>query len=271
MMAEGIRVKVDLIVGLPGDTVASVRRGMHYLRDGNLFNDIQVFNLAVLPGTAFREESEQLGLRFQPRPPYYVLQTPALSRTDLYELMFEAQEIFDVEFDAQPPPLLDGLHSDGICRIDLDAPQAISPRPDARRQAFTLWLTSADFDARRDDVVAIVRRVLADNPFTTLQVVLESSAGDNLTIPALEEMASACHAHPTYLDKYYALQPGGLNGAKRMVVIRSDRREWIPTEWIDDATKFASLVWTEEVAEEDLGPNEFGSAHEWKEICPAEK
>src|SRR5262249_34157252 len=32
MMAEGIAVKVDLIVGLPGDTVESVRRGMRYLR-----------------------------------------------------------------------------------------------------------------------------------------------------------------------------------------------------------------------------------------------
>src|SRR5439155_14001110 len=30
MMAEGIRVKVDLIVGLPGDTAESVRRGMYY-------------------------------------------------------------------------------------------------------------------------------------------------------------------------------------------------------------------------------------------------
>src|SRR5207302_8881138 len=30
MIREGIAVKVDLIVGLPGDTVESVRRGLHY-------------------------------------------------------------------------------------------------------------------------------------------------------------------------------------------------------------------------------------------------
>src|SRR5262249_49730517 len=36
LLGEGIAVKVDLIVGLPGDTVASVRRGLHYLYDSGL-------------------------------------------------------------------------------------------------------------------------------------------------------------------------------------------------------------------------------------------
>src|SRR5262245_22508619 len=87
MLAEGIRVKVDLIVGLPGDDVGSVRRGLHYLRENGLCSDLQVFNLAVLPGTPFREEAAELGLIHQPRPPYYVLKTPRLDRTDLFGLM----------------------------------------------------------------------------------------------------------------------------------------------------------------------------------------
>src|SRR5947209_2820632 len=107
MLAEGIKVKVDMIVGLPGDTVESVRRGLHYLRDGGLFSDVQVFILAVLPGTAFRQEAGELGLVYQPRPPYYVLRTPTLDRADLYGLMQEAQDLFDIEFDSPPSPVLD--------------------------------------------------------------------------------------------------------------------------------------------------------------------
>jgi radical SAM superfamily enzyme YgiQ (UPF0313 family) len=84
MMAEGIKVKVDLIIGLPGDTVESIRRGLHYLRDKRLCSEAQVFNLAVLPGTAFRQEAAALGLTYQPRPPYYVLQTPNLDRLALW-------------------------------------------------------------------------------------------------------------------------------------------------------------------------------------------
>ena len=78
MIEAGIRVKVDLIVGLPGDTVDSVRRGIDYLRDSGAYSEMQVFNLAILPGTEFRQEARQLGLRFQPWPPYYVLGTPTL-------------------------------------------------------------------------------------------------------------------------------------------------------------------------------------------------
>src|SRR5262249_26270768 len=80
MRGQGIRVKVDLIIGLPGDTSASIRKGMHYLRDGGLYSDVQVFNLAILPGTAFRHDAAQLGLSYQPRPPYYVLRTPTLDQ-----------------------------------------------------------------------------------------------------------------------------------------------------------------------------------------------
>ena len=105
LLDVGIDVKVDLIIGLPGDTPDSVRRGMHFLRDTGLYSSVQVFNLAILPGTAFRQEAQMHGLQFQPRPPYYVLKTPTIDLATMYELMEEAEEIFDTEFDALPSPV----------------------------------------------------------------------------------------------------------------------------------------------------------------------
>ncbi|MFL5341125.1 MAG: B12-binding domain-containing radical SAM protein [Gemmataceae bacterium] len=265
MMAEGIRVKVDLIVGLPGDTAESVRRGMHYLKAGNLFDDIQVFNLAVLPGTAFRHEAVELGLKFQPRPPYYVLQTPTLSRADLYGLMHEAQEIFDVEFDAQPSPVLDGLHPDAVWRVDLDEQHdALSPA-DRRRQAFTAWFRGRDLDSAASEIAGHIERLLAENPFSTLQVVLEPTANDlpnslpfRLPPRLFEELSRACHSNPTYLDKYYALQPGGLCGAKRLAVLLPGRwRDCISAAWLGDVTaNWATVVWSESVPDHSP-PSEF--------------
>ncbi|TMQ35579.1 MAG: radical SAM protein, partial [Planctomycetota bacterium] len=127
MRAQGIAVKVDLIVGLPGDTVASVRRGLHYLYDNGLYDDVQVFNLSILPGTAFRQEADELGLTFQPRPPYYVLRTPTLAREDLFGLMQEAEDLFGIEFDAQPRPVVTFAETGPalpMCRMDLDLPPA---------------------------------------------------------------------------------------------------------------------------------------------------
>ncbi len=178
MMNEGIRVKVDLIIGLPGDTVESVRNGLRYIHDRGLASDLQVFNLAVLPGTAFRQEAGQLGLVHQDRPPYYVLRTPTLDRADLFTLMQEAQELFDIEFDALPAPYLDYPVSVDVSprlwRTDFDQAELPPPPPtEQRAQAFTLWLRGARLASRREEIARHIRVLLADNPFTTLQIVLE--------------------------------------------------------------------------------------------------
>ncbi|WP_439623031.1 B12-binding domain-containing radical SAM protein [Gemmata sp.] len=254
MREEGIRVKVDLIVGLPGDTRESVRRSFHYLRDGDLYSDVQVFNLAILPGTAFRQEAPELGIRFQPRPPYYVLETPTLKRTDLFELMREAQESFDVEFDAQTPPVLDFDTADGparVWKVDLDAIKpAVPPHPARRAQAFTLWLTAAHLARHADLAARCIKQVLAENPYTTLQVVLDATTGDpaalreSVTPALLESLLAAALERPTYLDKYYALQPGRTNGAKRLVLILpGSHRDALDTDWVDAIGATASLVW----------------------------
>src|SRR5262249_20362141 len=152
------------------------RRGMHYLRSEKLYGDMQVFNLSILPGTAFRQEATELGLRFQPRPPYYVLGTPALGLPDLYQLMEEAREIFEIEFDPQPSPTLefaDGDRDHRVLSVDLDR-EVDEACPDQHHQAFTLWLRSSHFARQRSRVSRRLRQILAANPFTTLQVILEA-------------------------------------------------------------------------------------------------
>jgi radical SAM superfamily enzyme YgiQ (UPF0313 family) len=253
MLAEGIRVKVDLIVGLPGDTVESVRRGLRYLCDGGLYSDAQVFNLAVLPGTTFRQEAAELGLAYQPRPPYYVLHTPTLDRTELYGLMQEAQEVFQVDFDAPPPPQLD-LEEHGstvrVWHVDLAGVQAPAPPPERRAQAFTLWLRSAHFDAHTEDIACLVREVLAANPYTTLQLVVQPSGisaaavREQLHPRRLAALLAVCQEQPTYLDKFYALQPGRVGGARRLVLLLpASLRPLLPLEWIEEVADGATLVW----------------------------
>jgi radical SAM superfamily enzyme YgiQ (UPF0313 family) len=276
MLDQGIRVKVDLIIGLPGDTVDSVRRGLHYLRDRGLYSDVQVFNLSILPGTAFREEAKLLGLKFQTRPPYYILQTPTLSREELYGLMHEAQDLFAVEFDAQPAPVLD-VGSQGSCasaehvNLDLSQPVSLSGL-DHCRQVFTLWLRSAHFDEHRQAAVRCIRQVLDANPFTTLQVILEPSSHAlpatlerDLSLSLFESLASACQASPTYLDRYYALQPGRTNGAKRLITLLPIHwRPLVSPEWIEQRGAYTSLVWrhsgSQPYSEEEFEAHEYAWA-----------
>ena len=264
MIEAGIRVKVDLIVGLPGDTVDSVRRGIDYLHDSGAYTEMQVFNLAILPGTEFRQEAKELGLRFQPWPPYYVLSTPTLGLDDLVMLMEEAQEAFGIEFDPLPPPMLElPQHSGGpsrSCVIDLDRPPCQLPPADRRAQAFTLWFRSAEFDRYAADAAEIIGRVMADNPHTTLQTVLEpTAAAERLSETALAAMLEASFRTSSYLDRYYSLHPCRLLGAKRLVVVMPlAERDRLGPAWIDMVGEYATLVWRGgRIAEEELADHEF--------------
>jgi hypothetical protein len=286
LLDEGISVRVDLILGLPGDTVDSVRRGIEYLARVRPLGELQVFNLSILPGTAFRRQARRLGLEYQPRPPYYVLRTPTLDIEQMYRLMEEAQQAFGIEFDALPSPWLEagqrllpspsgrGAGGEGwsggpvIDRgvVELDGPcvaEDVWPAAERRAQAFTLWLRSADFAARQREAAAWVARVLADNPHTTLQVVLEPRGDPRRVTPELlESLLAECYRTTSYLDWYYSLHPGGLLGAKRLVVVAPwAQRRRVGMAWIEGIGDAAALVWLGgEEAEETL--------QEWEYISP---
>jgi len=269
MMDVGISVKIDLIIGLPGDTPDSIRRGFEYVHRTGLYSDIQVFNLAILPGTAFRQEAQELGLRFQPRPPYYVLETPTLELSDFYELMAEAEDLFEAEFDAHGAPELipPGRDANNLVRtilIDLDAPIADNPLPRAteRSQALTLWLRSSHWKQHRSRIAHWIEQLLADNPHSTLQVVLEPIAGvRDITPTFLEVLRQACFAETSYLDRFYSILPGRWAGAKRLVVLLPDTaRVDVGLRWIEQLAEYATLAWrpgTARLSEDELDPHEF--------------
>jgi hypothetical protein len=152
--------------------------------------------------------------------------------------------------------------------VDLDAAPTHPPAANVRAQAFTLWLRASDFRPHAVRAAELVRELLSANPFTTLQVVLEptgslvsSSLENRLPTAWLGGLLSACLESPTYLDKFYALQPGRPNGAKRLVVLlpRALRSTCDP-DWLAGAGESASLVWSgapDRAAESALEPHEY--------------
>ena len=88
--------RIDLISGLPGDDLEGFKHSIGFVSENNLDDDVQVFPLSVLPGTAFRKNSDQLKLRFEPFPPYTVLETDTFSQEDLLLSFDYAESLFDV-------------------------------------------------------------------------------------------------------------------------------------------------------------------------------
>jgi hypothetical protein len=160
-----------------------------------------------------------------------------------------------MEWDPLPEPILPtgaGLYLPGhdrlLCNhalIDFSRADETELLPPAgeRSQAFTLWFRSFDFgqDVRR--ACRWIVQLLKETPFTTLQVVLEPAGNpQSINEEVLSELWGACQSRPSYLDRYYALQPGRPIGAKRIVVLLPDWPEGHDTEWQQTIEEQATVV-----------------------------
>jgi hypothetical protein len=78
----GVSFGIDLIYGLPGDSLADFEEGVDFAL-GLSPNHLDLFPLALLPGTELAERAVELGIEADPKPPYLVRSTRELSATDL--------------------------------------------------------------------------------------------------------------------------------------------------------------------------------------------
>ena len=78
----GVTFGFDLIYGLPGDDYAGFRQSLDFAL-GLTPNHLDIFPLAVLPGTELHRDAAELGLRAQTEPPYEILESPSCTTSDL--------------------------------------------------------------------------------------------------------------------------------------------------------------------------------------------
>jgi hypothetical protein len=146
---RGINTAVDLIVGLPGDDPAGFDRTTRFVVDHGLHHDIQVFPLSLIPGTEFRRRHQELGLIYDPEPPYTVLSTPEFTSRQMFEAFDLAEERFDVAL--YPLPDLDLTYQ--------------TPRPGDPEAAQE---TSIPFNGRSLIYKAVLRKGRGDGQYASL-------------------------------------------------------------------------------------------------------
>ena len=78
----GVTFGLDLMYGLPGDTLSAFRSSVDYAI-GLYPNNLEIFRLAVLPGTALADRAQELKIEYRPEPPYHVISTPKFPAQDL--------------------------------------------------------------------------------------------------------------------------------------------------------------------------------------------
>lgn len=91
----GIVFGLDLMYGLPGDTLSTFRTSLDYAV-GLYPNNIEIFRLAVLPGTDLADRAAELSLKHDAKPPYLEESTPKFPAQDLERagLLARACDVF---------------------------------------------------------------------------------------------------------------------------------------------------------------------------------
>lgn len=79
---EGIIFGFDLIYGLPKDNLEKFKESLDFAI--SLYpNHLEIFRLAVLPGTRLYDDSGKFGIEFMNKPPYLILRSPTFTSKDL--------------------------------------------------------------------------------------------------------------------------------------------------------------------------------------------
>lgn len=177
----GIRVMTDIMVGLPGDSLLDVKRAIDFVLGKGLCDELGVYPLSVLPGTRLRAQAARLGIRFQPTPPYLVLETPDMDCDDIREAFAYAEEETGIDFfpveaprkgDRQGPESHAFVH-----RIVIDSGLNGEPlHPHELGQALCIEVRDPAFLGRREELGKKIRGLLADNPSTLVSWVLPEEA-----------------------------------------------------------------------------------------------
>ncbi len=232
---------IDLIIGLPGDDLAGFMRSVDFVAAHDLSEDVQIFPLAVLPGTRFRRRRRELGLRCEAHPPYTVTATPSFSPEDFLLAYDYAETRLDTVF--FPLPDLEVCWRRGAgrdfrkaadLRVRLGEIECVAklvlnrvrPEEEIRRLARRLTQPYQVLvgPGLRDfgHLVRTLRTTTAENPFTPFEVVFFEPA----ELPRTSEFLNVLNLRrPHFLDgdlRYLFPQPG--NRAVLFTLVSADRR-----------------------------------------------
>ncbi len=255
----GVAAKVDLMVGLPGDSPKGLDATLEFLDSLEFEPRLQVFQTQVLPGTRLLQDARRAGWRWQREPPYHFLSGagwgPGEIDFALDKLEFRGQASLAPD---DAPMLCAPLFAasavehtacpDSGCTLqvafDLDAQlgaQRLAEEPfrDLARSAI-VWMRTANPERHRDVAAAAVRRLLEANPFAGLTVAVEQPPGAPLGL--LDDLRDAVQRQraSNYLPALFRRS----HPDRRVCQFLSfSGRDAVSQAWLRDVRKQATVVW----------------------------
>lgn len=259
LAAQGIEVLLDVILGLPADDATGVAQTLDFIARERL-GGFDTFMLQLLPGTAVRREAAQYALRYQDRPPYYVLATDRLSYAELRGLRAELKRTAGVDADAvegAPLPRWDALAPPSatpplVQHLDLRLPSGALPSPRQLAAHVGLIIDTATLLDDDSPTHLWLHDAMRQNPSMLLDLYL---VGEPPAPAWLREWRASLPYTPSYLDRValYRLEDPAQGHA------RVSPRVWLVVPWVAQVDPacydgVAGVIWEYLLAEGEHAP-----------------
>ncbi len=237
MMAErGIRVTMDLMVGLPFQTKADMDRALDWALTFPRSVNIQCMHTLLLPGTVLRRQAKRWGIRSDALPPYAVQETPWMSRADL--LAVENRLAASSRLRADTPTarfigssLPELFPHPVLIPVPWSSASSLPPGPALARQAWVFRGLGLFEQAPR--LAAVIRKAIRHSPHTLWQFVLEPETEEPLDL--LEALIRAIRSQPPMIvDRYASVSLRGLIASRRLFIRLRRGRSYDP-DWVEAA------------------------------------
>jgi radical SAM superfamily enzyme YgiQ (UPF0313 family) len=225
---EGIRVTIDLMYGLPGQTVQQVRRSLQWAWEFKGAN-VQCLQTLLLPGTDLRTERRRWRMEADDRPPYGVRSTSALSPEDIHALeeFMRKKSPLDCMTEKFVATNLPDLFTERI-PVDLTREQWFDRIPGVTSRRALIFKAPSLF-AYRERLSVILKKAISSEPNMLWQFVLQPDHEEPLDL--LDDMIAELKKWPTHWMDRFASVAGWDRIASRRVFVLLKPSGRYPQSW----------------------------------------
>lgn len=235
----GIRLTLDVMAGLPGQTPGDVRRSVRWACTVARAR-VQVLQALLLPGTELRRDAERAGIEAQVLPPYRVQRTRTMSAADFAAVEDYARRVTGEIADVPTRRFVGSLLPDLFAkRVTVDAAAWRGGTVPGGAIRCALILRGRDLFSAQGNIVKIIRRAIRDEPHGLWQFVLAPEQEEPLDL--LERVTEEIGRFPPhFLDRMVYQSDARRHVARRLfVILRPEFRYDRP--WIRAAEEFLRL------------------------------
>jgi radical SAM superfamily enzyme YgiQ (UPF0313 family) len=216
MAHEGIRVTIDLMYGLPGQTLREVRHSLQWAWQFKGAN-VQCLQTLLLPGTDLRTERKRWAIAGHNVPPYAVRSTSTLSFDDIRKIeeFIHRKSPLDCMTEKFVGTNLPDLFSERIA-LDLSKEHRSGKIPGFTSRRALIFKASSLF-AYRKELTALVRKAISSEPNMLWQFVLQPEHEEPLDL--FDDMIAEIRKRPLLWTDRFASVAGWNRIASRRVFV----------------------------------------------------